>query len=153
MEQRRQFLHVPVICDLDAAVLANAPEIIALQVHDHRQFGGFLRARDQFPFQGLILGLVASSRPRALDRPGFNDSAALSQEQFRRGGGNLEIATIQKCREGRGRNFGQPLKQLPSRQLAIGGEAMGKVHLVDVPVLNVILGALDGSKKLFARDI
>ena len=54
---------------LDAAGLADAAEVVARHVHDHRQLGAVLLALQQLAGEGPVLARIGAARPGALDRP------------------------------------------------------------------------------------
>ena len=61
-------LHRHEVLDLDGAVLAHAPEVVAPEVHEHHVLGALLLVLEQLAGDADVLLGVGAARPRAGDR-------------------------------------------------------------------------------------
>src|SRR3712207_7517778 len=76
VEERRVLLQGAEFGDLDRAVAADAPQVVAHQVDDHHVLGPVLRAPEQLDAQPRVLGRSHPPRTRPLDRPRLDDAPA-----------------------------------------------------------------------------
>ena len=67
------------------AVLTHTPKIVAVQIDDHRQLGGVLLRLHQLFAIDAIQNRIVGARPRALDRPRHDRTAAKLKKQLGRG--------------------------------------------------------------------
>src|SRR5215212_1190335 len=82
------------LVDLDAAVLADAAEVVAAEVDQHHVLGPLLWVVDQAGGEAAVLLLAAPTRGGAGDRPGLDPAAVDLDQRLGRGAGDLEIAEL-----------------------------------------------------------
>jgi hypothetical protein len=99
------------------ARLADAGEIVALQVDDHHVLGGVLLTLD-----------VLSERPRSLDRRSPDATAAPGEEEFGRGGDDRPAVARQQPRAERA----EPARQRLSAPGERRREMLDEIDLIDV---------------------
>ncbi len=130
--------------DVYAAGGADAPQVVAQQVHDHQVFRPVLGAAGQLPLQGGVRLRGSSPGPGALDGPGFDLSPPDREEALRRGAENPGEGGLQVGGEG----CRIELSQRPIAGEGVAGdggrETLGEVDLIAVAFEQVGLDTLEG---------
>ena len=82
--------------DLDGAVLAHPPEVVAAEVDEHHVLGALLLVGEQLRGDAAVgLGVVAA-RARARDRARGDAAARDGQQRLRAGAGDLEVLEVEE---------------------------------------------------------
>ena len=123
--------HVPL--HLDAAQRADAPDVVAAQIHQHVVLGPLLFVRQQFPFQPAILRLRPPPGPGARQGEGVQHAVLQLHQGFRRRTGDLHIVAGEVEHVGGGVLRAQRPVDVEHAALRPGGQRIGKHHLEDVP--------------------
>ena len=87
--------------DLDGAVLADAPEVVAAEVDEHHVLGALLLVRQQVGGDRDVGVGVGPARPRAGDRAGRGAAAGDGDERLGRGADDLEVLEVEEVHVGR----------------------------------------------------
>ena len=73
------------LLDVDRAVGADPPEVVATEVDEHHVLGALLRVLGELAREPLVLGVGAPARPRPGDRAHRGDAVAEADERLGRG--------------------------------------------------------------------
>ena len=104
--------------DAHRAVLRDAPQVVAAQVHQHDVLGALLGIGGQLGGQRLVFFLVAAARARAGDGPVKRLAILHLHQHLRRAAHDRRIAQLQKIHIGRGIHHAQraiDLKRIGAR--------------------------------------
>ena len=128
-------LHGHQLVDADAAVLADAAEVVAPQVHQHHVLGALLGVGQQLVGQ---LAVGAAARAGAGDRAQLHAPAAHLHERLRRGAGDLEVPEVEEVHVGAGVDRAQAAVDRERLDRAVRGPALRGDHLVGVAGVDVL---------------
>ena len=117
------------LIDRDAAVLADAAEVIAPEVHQHHVLGPLLGIVDEALREAAVLLLAGAARIGARDRPGLDPVAAHLDQGLRRGPGELKVSELEEVHVGRGVDGAQPAVDREGVNRRRCGEALRGHHL------------------------
>ena len=135
----------------DAAGPADAPEVVAQDVHDHHVLGAVLGARQQLAGERPVAGGVAAARAGALDRIRGHDAVPVDGEERLgrrrqerpRPAGQRARTEVDERREQRRVAGPQPPVEVPRVAVERRLEPAGEVGLVQVAIGDVLADALD----------
>ena len=82
--------------DLDRAVLAHAPEVVAAEVDEHHVLGALLLVGQQLGGDPLVLLGVGAARAGAGDRAGGDVAAGDGDQRLGRGADDLEVLEVEE---------------------------------------------------------
>ncbi len=142
VDERRMHRGFHQVQDANAAVFAQPPQVIALEIDDHDVLGPILCGGEQI-LDDQLVGNVEPARTRALDWLGPDAAPPFAHEQF---GGEGNVRLPHAAHE---RRIALAARVQPHQEDALGAgdrladEARGEVRLVDVPVAEVLLDGLD----------
>ena len=84
------------LIDLDAAVLADAAEVVTTEVDQHHVLGALLGVAEKLVREPPVLLGVGPARPRACDRARRDPPAGDRDQRLGAGAGDLEIAEVEE---------------------------------------------------------
>ena len=116
----------------DRAGPADAPEVVAQEIHDHRVLGAVLRGGQETLRDGAILRRPPAPRGGPLHRPGHDRAVAELEEQLGRGGEHAVAAEVEVGRVRPALGVAEVSVETPRIALHAGAQAHRVVDLVGV---------------------
>jgi hypothetical protein len=154
---RRVGLEVRVALDDDAAGLADAAEVVPLEVDDHRELGAVLPAREERAREALVLLGRRAARRRALDRPRARAPhvvlGVVLEKELGRGGEQRAAFEAQVAHVRRRVPLAEAQVQVDRIALDGAREAVREVRLVEVPRRDERARSLDPRAVLRGRHV
>ena len=141
-------LHQPL--DVHAAVLADAPEVVAAEVDEHHVLGALLLVGQQL---GGDRGVVLAARAGAGDRARGDVAAVDRQQRLGRCADDLEVLEVEEVHVRRRVHGAQPAVDAERLDRRRRAPALGRDHLVGVAGVDVLDDLRDVALELLARHV
>ena len=138
--------------DAHAAVLGDAPHVVATEIDEHHVLGALLFVALQLLGETQILFLVAAARTRARDRVRLDATPLDSHQHFRRRPDDRPAADAQEVHVGR--RIHVPKRTIDGERVGSDRrfESLRQHDLIDVAGRDVLLGRPHHLLELLAAD-